>query len=189
MVSFTIGAKSARWSWPLLLKVGAKLTCQHNGCNIYYNKRRDLYNKHRDHGRDLINKCLCQHADDKSLIESTMVWLERRHLAFAVANCVFNLRFAAALSDCCGVPQRFAAARRTLQRRRIAGEARNMTENALSILIVIFSAELQQTEISERKLFIFHFGLEDSIRICSKSEVYWSTIGGPGEATYLICSY
>ena len=33
-----------------------------------------------------------------------------------------------------------------------------MTENALSILIVIFSAQLQQTEISERKLFIFHLG-------------------------------
>ena len=46
-----------------------------------------------------INKCLCQHADDISLIESTMVWLERRHLAFAVANCVLNLRFAAALLD------------------------------------------------------------------------------------------
>ena len=46
-----------------------------------------------------INKCLCQHADDKSLIESTMMWHERRHLAFAVANCVFNLRFAAALLD------------------------------------------------------------------------------------------
>ena len=44
--------------------------------------------------------------------------------------------------------------------RRIAGEARNMTENALSILIVIFSAELQQTEISERKLFIFHLGFQ-----------------------------
>ena len=46
-----------------------------------------------------INKRLCQHADEKSLIESTMVWLERRHLAFAVANCVFDLRFAAALLD------------------------------------------------------------------------------------------
>ena len=33
-----------------------------------------------------------------------------------------------------------------------------MTENALSILIVIFSVQLQQTEISERKLFIFHLG-------------------------------
>ena len=87
MVSFTVGAKSARRSRPLLLKVGAKLTCQHDGCSIYYNKRRDLYNKR-----------LCQHADDKSLIESTMVWLERRHLAL-VANCVFNLRFAAPLLD------------------------------------------------------------------------------------------
>ena len=36
-----------------------------------------------------------------------------------------------------------------------------MTENALSILIVIFSAELQQTKISERKLFIFHLGMLD----------------------------
>ena len=33
-----------------------------------------------------------------------------------------------------------------------------MTENALSILSVIFSIQLQQTEISERKLFIFHLG-------------------------------
>ena len=31
-----------------------------------------------------------------------------------------------------------------------------MTENALSILSVILSVQLQQTEISERKLFIFH---------------------------------
>ena len=46
-----------------------------------------------------INKHLCQHADDKSPIESTMVWLGRSHLAFAVANCVLNLRFAAALLD------------------------------------------------------------------------------------------
>ena len=46
-----------------------------------------------------INKGLCQHADDKSLIESTMVWHERRHLAFAVANCVFNPRIAVALLD------------------------------------------------------------------------------------------
>ena len=33
-----------------------------------------------------------------------------------------------------------------------------MTENALSILSVIFSVQLQQTEILERKLFIFHLG-------------------------------
>ena len=46
-----------------------------------------------------INKRLCQHTDDESTIQSTMVWLGRRHLAFAVANCVLNLRFAAALLD------------------------------------------------------------------------------------------
>ena len=51
-----------------------------------------------------INKRLCQHADDKSLIESTIVWLERCHLAFAVANCVFNLRFAVALLDAAVMP-------------------------------------------------------------------------------------
>ena len=33
-----------------------------------------------------------------------------------------------------------------------------MTENALSILIVIFSVQLQQTKISDRKLFIFQLG-------------------------------
>ena len=33
-----------------------------------------------------------------------------------------------------------------------------MTENAHSILIVIFSVQLQQTETSDRKLFIFHLG-------------------------------
>ena len=48
-----------------------------------------------------INKHLCKHADDKSQIESTMVWLGRRNLAFAVANCVFNLRFAAATAGSC----------------------------------------------------------------------------------------
>ena len=42
--------------------------------------------------------------------------------------------------------------------RRVAGKARNMTENALSILI-IFSKQLQQTETSDRKLFIFQHGL------------------------------
>ena len=33
-------------------------------------------------------------------------------------------------------------------------------ENALSILIVIFSVQLQQTEISDRKLFIFQHGVD-----------------------------
>ena len=43
-----------------------------------------------------------------------------------------------------------------------------MTENALSILSVIFSVQLQQTEISERKLFIFHLGVTTALL---KSEV------------------
>ena len=44
-------------------------------------------------------KCLYQHTDDESPIQSTKAWLGRRHLAFAVANCVLNLLFAAALLD------------------------------------------------------------------------------------------
>ena len=43
-----------------------------------------------------------------------------------------------------------------------------MTENALSILIVIFSVQLQQTEISEGKLFIFH------LRAATSAIVLWS---------------
>ena len=43
--------------------------------------------------------------------------------------------------------------------RQVAGKACNMTENALSILIVIFSVQVQQTDISDRKLFIFQHGL------------------------------
>ena len=85
-----------------------------------------------------------------------MVWLGRRHLAFAVANCVLNLRFASALLDTaatvgsCGDSWKL--------RRWVAGEARNTTENGLSMLIVIFFVQQQQTEISERKLFIFQRG-------------------------------
>ena len=74
-----------------------------------------------------INKRLCQHTvdtDDKSAIQSTVVWLGRRHLAFAVANAVLNWRFSAATVGCCGDGWKL---------RRVAGEARNMTENALSI--------------------------------------------------------
>ena len=41
---------------------------------------------------------------------------------------------------------------------RVVGEARNMMENALSILI-IFSVQLQETETSDRKLFILQHGL------------------------------
>ena len=47
--------------------------------------------------------------------------------------------------------------------RRVAGEACNMTENALSILI-IFSVQFQQTETSDRKLLIFHHGLEVNLK-------------------------
>ena len=76
-----------------------------------------------------INKRLCQHTvytADESAIQSTMVWLGRmgRHLAFAVANGVLNRRFSAATVGCCGDGWEL---------RRVAGEARNMTENALSI--------------------------------------------------------
>ena len=39
-----------------------------------------------------------------------------------------------------------------------------MTENALSILIVVFSVHLQQTETSGGKLFIFQHGCSDAIR-------------------------
>ena len=40
----------------------------------------------------------------KSPIQSTMMWLGSHHLAFAVANCVLNLRFAAALLDAAATP-------------------------------------------------------------------------------------
>ena len=72
--------------------------------------------------------------------------LARHHLAFAVANCALNPRFAAVTVGSYGD---------SWELRRVADEASNMTENALSILI-IFSVQLQQTGISERKLFIFH---------------------------------
>ena len=60
------------------------------------------------------------------------------NLAFAVAHCALHPRFAAVtVGSCCD----------SWKLRRVAGEASNMTENALSILIVIFYAQLQQTEI------------------------------------------
>ena len=40
----------------------------------------------------------------------------------------------------------------------VAGEARNMTENDLSILIVSFFVQLQRIETSDRKLSIFQPG-------------------------------
>ena len=85
----------------------------------------------------------------RRIAQSTMVRLGRRHLAFAVPNCVLNLRFPAATVGRCGDGWKL---------RRVAGEAHNMTKNALSILILIFSVQLQQTQTSDRKLFIFHLG-------------------------------
>ena len=68
-----------------------------------------------------INKRLCQYTVDtanESVIQSTMVWLGRRHFAFAVANGVLNRRFSAATVGCCGDGWEL---------RRVAGEARNVT--------------------------------------------------------------
>ena len=76
--------------------------------------------------------------------------LGRCHLAFAVAHCALNPSFAPVTVGSCGDSWKL---------RRVPGEASNMTENTLSIFIVIFSAQLQQTEISERKLFIFQVGI------------------------------
>ena len=149
MASFKVGAKTMRWWWPLLLNFGAKSTRQKDCCDLYYNKR--WHQVDRPRSRPLLIN-VCQHSvdtDDGSPIQSTMVWLGRRHLAFAVANCVLNLRFSAATVGRCGDGWKL---------RRVVGEARNMMENALSILILIFSVQLQQTEISDRKLFIFNLG-------------------------------
>ena len=51
--------------------------------------------------------------------------------------------------------------------RRVFGKALTMTENVLSILIVIFSVQLQQTETSDRKLCIFQHG---SVRCCDTGD-------------------
>ena len=48
----------------------------------------------------LIN--VCQHTVDESTIQSTRAGLGRHHLAFAVANCLWNQRFATATVGSCG---------------------------------------------------------------------------------------
>ena len=68
--------------------------------------------------------------------------------AWKTPSCICSCQLSFKSEICCGS---------CCKLRRVAGEARNMTENAFSILI-IFSVQLQQTEISERKLFIFHLG-------------------------------
>ena len=89
------------------------------------------------------------HVNIQSTIQSTRAGLERCHLAFAVANCLLNWRFARAAVGSCGDCWKLLW---------VAGKACNMTENARCILIVLFSVQLQQTEISGRKLFIFQHG-------------------------------
>ena len=85
------------------------------------------------------------------MTQSTRAGLGRRHLAFAVANSLLNRRFATATVGSCDDCWKL---------RRVAGKARNMTKNAISISIVIFFVQLQQTEISDRKLFIFQHGVQ-----------------------------
>ena len=94
----------------------------------------------------LIN--VCQHTVNESTIQSTRAGLGRCHLAFADANSILNWRFAMAAVGSCGACWKL---------QQVAGEACNMTANALFILI-IFSVQLQQTEISDRKPFILHYG-------------------------------
>ena len=65
MVSFAVGAKSARRSRPLLLKVGANTMV---ATSITINVVTSTINVTTS-----INKRLCQHEDDKSLTESTMM--------------------------------------------------------------------------------------------------------------------
>ena len=94
--------------------------------------------------RHMRNVYVCWQYDFSRLARAG---LGRCHLAFSVANCVLNRRFApVAVGSCDGLPARPANC--------------NMTENALSILIVIFSVQLQQTKISDRKQFIFQHGFQ-----------------------------
>ena len=65
----------------------------------------------------------------------------------ATAGGVAGLLEAAATVGCCGDCWKL---------RRVSGKSRNMTENSLSILIVLSSV---QTETTDRKLFIFQHGL------------------------------
>ena len=60
---------------------------------------------------------------------------------------------------------------------RVADKACNMTENALSILIVIFSIQLKQTETSDRKLFIFQNGQVQPAKFATARQlvIVWHT--------------
>ena len=76
-------------------------------------------------------------------------------VAWKTPSCICSCQLCIKSEVCCGTVGRCGDGWKL---RWIAGEACNMTENALSILIIIFSVQLQQTKISERKLFIFHHG-------------------------------
>ena len=71
--------------------------------------------------------------------------------AWKTLSCICSCQLCIKSEACCGDSWKLW---------RVAGEACNMMENALSILIVIFSIQLQQTEISEWKLFIFQHGCQ-----------------------------
>ena len=84
----------------------------------------------------LIN--ICQHTVD----ESTIV---NKGRAWKMPSCICSCQLCIKWEVCCSDSWKLWL---------VDGEAHNMTENALSILI-IFSVRLQQTKISQRKPFLF----------------------------------
>ena len=106
----------------------------------------------------LIN--VCQHTDDKSTIQSTRAGIGKQK------TCICSCQLCIKLDFCCGDYWKL---------QQLASKAPNMMENALSILIVIFSKQLQQTEISERKLFIFQHSCSVGItpQMCNRVTNPW----------------
>ena len=98
---------------------------------------------------------VCQHADDKLLISQQWCGLED-------ASCICSCQLCIYSEVCCGTVGRCGDGWKL---RRITGEARNMMENALSILIVIFSVQLQQTEISEKTVYFPPWGYSNCWRL------------------------
>ena len=95
-------------------------------------------------------------------------------MAWKTPSCICSCQLCIKSEVCCGTVGHCGDGWKL---QRIAVEARNMMENALSILIVFFSAELQQTEISERKLFIFHLDLHTldflAMRKLTNLQIWW----------------
>ena len=92
-------------------------------------------------------------------------------VAWKTLSCICSCQLCIKSEVCCGTVGRCGDGWKL---RRITGKARNMMENALSILIVIFSVQLQQTEIWERKLFIFHLWV--LIRTHTPAPNFWNTM-------------